>query len=174
MRPCAKIIGIQVHHSVFLHDAMRGAINACAGVNSARVRRPEDPELERLEHKTRQLAARSARPKTRRPSACGPSRRVSSSAAATARRRTRTSRRPSLTRRKLHKRPLIAAVAAALLVIVASAGAQLPPDTQDLAPGETPLHRVKVHAFKAIDESGPHWAGPDEMFVLRFKSRLWG
>lgn len=56
MRPRAKIIGIQVHHSVFLHDALRGAINACAGINSARVRRPEDPELERLEHKARELA----------------------------------------------------------------------------------------------------------------------
>jgi hypothetical protein len=72
------------------------------------------------------------------------------------------------------KRSLIAAVAAVLLVMAAPAGAQLPPDTQDLAPGETPLYRVKVHAFKAIDESGPDWAGPDEMFGLRFKSRLCG
>jgi len=31
---------------VLLHDAMRGAINACAGVNSAGVRRPEDPNDE--------------------------------------------------------------------------------------------------------------------------------
>jgi hypothetical protein len=46
VRPRATIIGIQVHHSVLLHDAMRGAINACAGVNSARVGRPEDPNEE--------------------------------------------------------------------------------------------------------------------------------
>lgn len=72
------------------------------------------------------------------------------------------------------KRPLIAAVAAVLLVMSAPAGAQLPPDTRDLAPGETPLYRVKVQAFQAIDESGPDGAGSDEMFVLRFKSRLWG
>ena len=56
MRPRAKIIGIQVHHSVFLHDAMTGALNAAGGINSARVRRPDDEQLADLEHRARALA----------------------------------------------------------------------------------------------------------------------
>lgn len=56
MRPRKPIQGYQVHHSVFLSDAMRGATNACAGINSARVRRPDDPVLESLEHRARALA----------------------------------------------------------------------------------------------------------------------
>jgi hypothetical protein len=68
-------------------------------------------------------------------------------------------------------RLLIAAVAAALLVMAVPAGAQLPPDTQDLTPGETPLYGVKVHAFKAIDESGYDAAGSDEVFGIFSSNR---
>jgi hypothetical protein len=56
MRRRAKIVGVQVHHSVFLHDAMRGALNARAGINSARVRRPQDPVLIELEKRSSALA----------------------------------------------------------------------------------------------------------------------
>jgi hypothetical protein len=58
----------------------------------------------------------------------------------------------------------IAALVAVLSVMAVPAGAQTPPDTQDVAPGETPLYGVKVHAFKAIDESGYDWSGSDEVF----------
>jgi hypothetical protein len=56
MRRRAKIVGVQLHHSVFLHDAMRGALNVRAGINSARVRRPEDPVLIELEKRAGALA----------------------------------------------------------------------------------------------------------------------
>lgn len=42
MKP--KIIGIHVHHSVFLDDALRGAANMRAGLNSA-IQRTGDLEL---------------------------------------------------------------------------------------------------------------------------------
>ena len=69
------------------------------------------------------------------------------------------------------RRLLIAAVAAALLVMAVPASAEIPPDTQDLAPGETPLYGVKVHSFEAIDESGADWAGSDEVFGLFLSNR---
>ena len=49
------IIGIQVHHSVFLDDALRGAANACAGLDSAIVR-TGDNDLIALQWRLRGLA----------------------------------------------------------------------------------------------------------------------
>ena len=49
------IIGIQVHHSVFLDDALRGAANACAGLDSAIVR-TGDNDLIELHWRLRGLA----------------------------------------------------------------------------------------------------------------------
>jgi len=43
-----RIIGIQVHHSVFLDDALRGAANACAGLDSAIVRTGNNDLIELL------------------------------------------------------------------------------------------------------------------------------
>lgn len=43
-----RIIGIQVHHSVFLDDALRGAANACAGLDSAIVRTGDNELIELL------------------------------------------------------------------------------------------------------------------------------
>lgn len=43
-----RIIGIQVHHSVFLDDALRGAANACAGLDSAIVRTGDNDLIELL------------------------------------------------------------------------------------------------------------------------------
>jgi hypothetical protein len=43
-----RIIGIQVHHSVFLDDALRGAANACAGLDSAIVRTGDNDMIELL------------------------------------------------------------------------------------------------------------------------------
>lgn len=56
MRKRKKIIGLQVHHSVFAHDAMRGAINAAAGMDSVLVRRPDDPVAAELHKRARALA----------------------------------------------------------------------------------------------------------------------
>jgi hypothetical protein len=43
-----RIIGIQVHHSVFLDDAVRGAANASAGLDSAIVRTGHNDLIELL------------------------------------------------------------------------------------------------------------------------------
>ncbi|HYN50890.1 MAG TPA: hypothetical protein VES62_08180 [Thermoleophilaceae bacterium] len=54
-----RIIGIQVHHSVFLDDALRGAANACAGLDSAIVRTGDNDLIEllwRLRGLTRELS----------------------------------------------------------------------------------------------------------------------
>jgi hypothetical protein len=45
-----RIIGIQVHHSVFLDDALRGASNACAGLDSAIIRTGDNDLIELLWH----------------------------------------------------------------------------------------------------------------------------
>jgi hypothetical protein len=52
------ITGIQVHHSVFLDDALRGAANACAGLDSAIVRTGDNELIDllwRLRELTREL-----------------------------------------------------------------------------------------------------------------------
>jgi hypothetical protein len=60
------VIGIQVHHSVFLDDALRGAANARAGLRSA-IQRTGDPDLiavaERADDVLREL--RTARDEAR-------------------------------------------------------------------------------------------------------------
>jgi hypothetical protein len=48
------IVGIQVHHSVFLEDALRGAANASAGLDSAIIR-TGDHELIDLLWRLRQI-----------------------------------------------------------------------------------------------------------------------
>jgi hypothetical protein len=53
-----RIIGIQVHHSVFLDDALRGAANACAGLDSAILRTGDNELIDllwRLRGLTREL-----------------------------------------------------------------------------------------------------------------------
>lgn len=45
-----RIVGIQVHHSVFLDDALRGASNACAGLDSAIVRTGDNDLIQLLWH----------------------------------------------------------------------------------------------------------------------------
>src|SRR5688500_14634712 len=53
-----RIVGIQVHHSVFLEDALRGAANACAGLDSAILRTGDNDLIEllwRLRGLTREL-----------------------------------------------------------------------------------------------------------------------
>jgi hypothetical protein len=53
-----RIVGIQLHHSVFLEDALRGAANACAGLDSAIVRTGDNELIEllwRLRGLTREL-----------------------------------------------------------------------------------------------------------------------
>lgn len=53
-----RIVGVQVHHSVFLEDALRGAANACAGLDSAIVRTGDHDLIDllwRLRGLTREL-----------------------------------------------------------------------------------------------------------------------
>jgi hypothetical protein len=53
-----RIVGVQLHHSVFLEDALRGAANACAGLDSAMVRTGDHDLIEilwRLRGLTREL-----------------------------------------------------------------------------------------------------------------------
>jgi hypothetical protein len=53
-----RIVGVQVHHSVFLEDALRGAANACAGLDSAIIRTGDHDLIDllwRLRGLTREL-----------------------------------------------------------------------------------------------------------------------
>jgi hypothetical protein len=62
-----RIVGINIHHSVFLDDALRGAANASAGLDSAIVRTGDNDLIEllwRLRGLTKELA--DARDRSRR------------------------------------------------------------------------------------------------------------
>lgn len=59
-----KIVGMHVHHSIFLNDAMVGAMNMRAGLRSSRARRPDDPLLAELEARANSLARDVSRART--------------------------------------------------------------------------------------------------------------
>ena len=51
-----RIVGVQLHHSVYLSDAVRGLANACAGLSGA-VKRTDDESLRSLLARAQSLIA---------------------------------------------------------------------------------------------------------------------